>query len=91
MPDMQITNPESAPIYDAGNLREGSDRGTKVLFAGDEGRLDNYRWFYSSRSASPWKAASNIAPTTFSTAETSFISPKAFITGRRCATMACRC
>jgi hypothetical protein len=56
MPDMQITNPESAPIYDAGNLREGSDRGTKVLFAGDEGRLDNYRWFYSAPGVGDWKA-----------------------------------
>jgi hypothetical protein len=53
---MQITNPEAAPIYDAGNLREGSDRGTKVLFAGDAGRLDNYRWFYSAPGVGEWKA-----------------------------------
>ncbi|HEY4202856.1 MAG TPA: hypothetical protein VGM83_20075 [Devosiaceae bacterium] len=53
---MQITKPDEAPVYDAGNLREGKDRESKVLFAGKEGDLGNYRWYYSGGGEGEWKA-----------------------------------
>lgn len=39
---MQINSPETAPKYDAGELREGS-LDSRVLLQGKEGTLDNYR------------------------------------------------
>ena len=53
---MDIMNALNAPLYNAGNLREGDDSGIKVMLEGREGTLDNFRLFHSVNQEGGWEA-----------------------------------
>src|SRR5262245_56515787 len=52
---MKITSAADAPLYDAGNLREGTNQ-RKVLATGKENHLGNFRFAFTDGDEGQWKA-----------------------------------